>query len=64
MTVFTFSAEDSERALAILQTLLATSDSVMWRENLDGLLVLLESLACDLKLQMVIYYQPFVVLTC
>jgi len=51
-----FSVEDSERAMSILEALMATSDSVMWHENVDGLLVLLEALALDLKLHMVMLY--------
>jgi len=48
--------EDSERAVSVLEALMSTSGSVMWRENVNGLLILLESLASDLKLKMVIYY--------
>ena len=51
-----FSVEDSDRAMSILEAMIATSGSVMWHENLDGLLVLLEAFASDLKLQMVMYY--------
>jgi len=56
-----FSIEGSERAMSILEALIPTSGSVMWHENLDGLLVLLERLASDLRLQMVLYYSLFVI---
>ena len=49
-----FFVKDSERAMSILQALMCTCGSTMWHENVDGLLVLLESLASDLKLKMVI----------
>ena len=48
-----FSIEDNNRAMSVLEALMATTGSVVWRENLDGLLVLLEAFASDLKLQMV-----------
>lgn len=48
--------EDSERAMSVLEALMSASGSTMWSENVDGLLLLLESLATDLKLKMVIYY--------
>jgi len=51
-----FAVEGSERAVSILQAVMSTTGSVMWRENLDGLMVLLDALASDLRLQMVIHY--------
>jgi len=51
-----FSVEDNDRAMCILEALIATDGSVVWHENLDGLLILLETFASDLKLQMVMYY--------
>jgi len=50
-----FSVEGNERAMSILQALMSTSGPVVWHENLDGLLVLLEALASELRLQMVMY---------
>jgi len=49
-----FFVKDSERAMSILQALMCTCGSTMWHENVDGLLVLLESFTSDLKLKMVI----------
>ena len=50
------SIEGSERAMTILHALMSATGSVMWHENVDGLTVLLETLASDLSLQMVMYY--------
>jgi len=50
-----FLVEGSEKAMFILPTLISTTGSVVWHENLDGLIVLMDSLASDLRLQMVMY---------
>ena len=51
-----FSIADNDRAMSILEALIAAHGSDVWSENLDGLLVLLEAFASDLKLHMVMYY--------
>jgi len=53
--MYCLAVEGSERAMSVLEALIATNGSGMWHENVDGLLALLEALASDLKLQMVMY---------